>query len=137
MSNINQLLAKAMSTTSEEEAMSCLRMARKKGSSFNIPQPSSGLYKDKDAKYWYDRASFYYNQATNQKSNQGGMSLEAQKALFRSYNEYVDKYWKERRKVLDLQIKLDKLKEKSPMKMWIAIAVIQSFVILGLVAFIS
>lgn len=33
MSKIDQLLAKAMSTSSEDEAISCLRMARKQGSS--------------------------------------------------------------------------------------------------------
>ncbi len=32
MSKVNQLLAKAMSTSSEDEAIACLRMARKQGS---------------------------------------------------------------------------------------------------------
>lgn len=43
MSKVNTLLAKAMSTTSEEEAISCLRMARKHGSTtdgFTASEPS-------------------------------------------------------------------------------------------------
>lgn len=47
MSQINQLLSKALSTQSEEEAIACLKMARKKngGETFNVGgEAKSGKY---------------------------------------------------------------------------------------------
>jgi len=41
MSKINTLLAKAMSTSSEDEAISCLRMARKHGSAIEVATDDS------------------------------------------------------------------------------------------------
>jgi hypothetical protein len=49
MSKINTLLSKAMSTSSEEEAIACLRMARKHGSSVE------GSFEDKQPKLDVDR----------------------------------------------------------------------------------
>lgn len=49
MAQIEQLLAKAMSTDSEDEAIACLRMARKQGKSFE----PTGSYKGKTAQEWY------------------------------------------------------------------------------------
>jgi len=68
MSNVNQLLSKALSTTSEDEAMACLRMARKKGGRIE-ESTSSGDYNGHDAKYWYDKAVIWYNHAKETKEN--------------------------------------------------------------------
>ena len=51
MAHIEQLLAKAMSTSSEEEAISCLKMARKHGNSVVV---ASNTYNGKTAQYWHD-----------------------------------------------------------------------------------
>jgi len=61
MSNINQLLTKALSTTSEDEAVSCLRMARKKGKTLDTEV--GGDYNGHDAKYWYEKAASFYEEA--------------------------------------------------------------------------
>lgn len=59
MSNVDQLLAKAMSTASEEEAIACLRMARKRGG-----QPAETQSADsKDVSYWKNKAQYYYEAA--------------------------------------------------------------------------
>ena len=50
MTQIEQLLAKAISTDSEEEAIACLRMARKQGKSFT----AASSYKGKTAEQWYE-----------------------------------------------------------------------------------
>lgn len=85
---IDQLLAKALSTSSEEEAMSCLRMARKKnaGKTTNVnvegagfPSKSTGEYNGRSAKYWYDKALGLYH--TNQRYELD--YLVAQRALKR------------------------------------------------------
>ena len=68
MSNVNQLLSKALSTSSEEEAIACLRMARKKGARLE-EKNSSNDYNGHDAKYWYDKASAWYNEAKKIKEN--------------------------------------------------------------------
>lgn len=51
MAHIEQLIAKALSTSSEEEAISCLRMARKQG---NSTTTEVNTYNGKTARYWYD-----------------------------------------------------------------------------------
>ena len=61
MSQIDQLLAKALSTTSEEEAIACLRMARKKGGTYaptSNPKPiyTISTYGGYTAKQWCDVA---------------------------------------------------------------------------------
>jgi len=56
--NINQLINKALSTASEEEAMSCLRMARKRGVMLDSSDTISA-YKGYSAKHWHDLALNY------------------------------------------------------------------------------
>lgn len=88
MSVVNQLLAKAMSTASEEEAISCIRMARKKGGTFDGNTDSTD-FNGHDAKYWYEKAAHYYNEAKQSKLNsQGdkhGLSKDQQRRLFDLY----------------------------------------------------
>ena len=61
----NQLIAKALSTASEEEAIACLRMARKQGMSFT----GSSTYKNKTAEQWYESftalSAAYLRKSTN------------------------------------------------------------------------
>lgn len=61
MTQIDQLLAKALSTTSEEEAIACLRMARKKGSTYATssikPAFNTSSYGGYSAKEWRDAAA--------------------------------------------------------------------------------
>lgn len=83
VSQINQLLAKAMSTTSEEEAMTCLRMARKKGKSFEAVGGSID-YNGHDAKYWHDKARDYYIIAREKAS---GLTKAQEKQLWRVYKD--------------------------------------------------
>lgn len=72
--SINQLLAKALSTTSEDEAMACLRMARKRGG--KLEDSSAPVeYNGHDAKYWYDKAYKWYHQA---KAQSDGLTQEQQ-----------------------------------------------------------
>ena len=86
MTAVNQLLAKARSTSSEEEAISCLRMARKKGNSFSSEKESQSQdFKGQNAKYWYDKANFYYQEA-KKREDTGGLSLGQQKMLLNMYN---------------------------------------------------
>lgn len=59
MTQIDQLLAKALSTSSEEEAIACLRMARKKGSTHTATSKpktahDSSTYSGHTAKEWCD-----------------------------------------------------------------------------------
>jgi hypothetical protein len=58
MDTVNQLLAKAMSTTSEQEAVSCLMMARRKSNS--LPSLVSAEYNGQNAEYWYRKAETLY-----------------------------------------------------------------------------
>lgn len=67
--SVDQLLAKALSTSSEDEAISCLRMARKKnnGKTTNVnikgdTAHKSGTYNGQSAEYWYVKARGYYNE---------------------------------------------------------------------------
>lgn len=63
MSTADQLIAKAMSTTSEDEAIACLRMARKKGgyvTKNSSQQVGEVTYNGHTAKYWYEKALAYY-----------------------------------------------------------------------------
>lgn len=73
--SINQLLAKALSTTSEEEAMSCLRMARKKGKT--LDNAVANEYNGHGPKYWYDKANQYYQLAKDANKNRLTAAQEA------------------------------------------------------------
>lgn len=66
MDKYNQLIAKAISTTSDDEALSCLRMAKKIGGTINI---SNGEYNGKTAEYWYDKAKNLYDTNKNYESS--------------------------------------------------------------------
>lgn len=59
MSNVNQLLAKALSTPSEQEAISCLRMARKKNNGADVETDN------RDDAYWKNKAEYYYKLAVD------------------------------------------------------------------------
>ena len=76
MSQVNQLLAKAMSTASEDEAIACLRMARKKGK-------TADPVDTKDAEYWKNKAKEYYDHAIGYQR------------LYRSSSQSVS-YWQNR-----------------------------------------
>lgn len=84
MSTVNQLLAKAMSTSSEEEAMSCLRMARKKSNTFDSGVSTSSEFNGHTAEYWYNKAVTYYN-AAKKKQETSGLTIDQQKHLFKMY----------------------------------------------------
>ena len=68
MNVTDQLLSKALSTTSEDEAISCLLMARKKGGSYKPAPEIPTLFKGKTAEQWYAAANEYYAYAKQQKS---------------------------------------------------------------------
>lgn len=56
MSKVNQLLEKAISTSSEEEAVSCLRMARKHHKGGSVSVSTSSTSDGKSAQYWKEQA---------------------------------------------------------------------------------
>lgn len=60
MVDTRQLLAKALSTSSEEEAISCLRMARKKGGSLDASPTNSQSFRGGTINQWYDKAVQYH-----------------------------------------------------------------------------
>lgn len=59
--SVDQLIAKALSTTSEEEAIACLRMARKKGGKLNTT--SAKLVNGKDINWWVMVATEWHKKA--------------------------------------------------------------------------
>lgn len=61
MDKYNQLIAKAISTTSDDEALACLRMAKKIGGTLE----QSAEYNGKTAEYWYDKAKKLYDNNKN------------------------------------------------------------------------
>lgn len=135
MSNINQLLAKAMSTTSEEEAMSCLRMARKKGKTFDIGgSTSDAKYKDQTAKYWYEKAAHYYNEA---KKRDGDLTREQQTQLYRMYKNAEDARVELNLQRGRLEREISELKKVKSTKAWnMPVILLQAVIIIMLVQFI-
>jgi hypothetical protein len=134
MSNINQLLAKAMSTTSEEEAMSCLRMARKKGKTFDAEttSTSTSTYNGQGPKYWYDKAAYYYNEA---KKREGDLTRDQQAQLFRMYRNAEDDKVAIKNDNYKLRKEIAELRTKKSDAGWkIAVICFQAFIIMGLVA---
>lgn len=132
MSNINQLLAKALSTTSEEEAMSCLRMARKKG--VRLEDSPNSVYNGHDARYWYDKAALYYTKA---KEKSDGLTHEQQKHLFRMYESERDDAIKLRRERRTLEEEIRKLKSQPKGEWKVPVIIVQGMIILMLAAFIG
>lgn len=63
MSKVNQLLEKAISTASEEEAISCLRMARKHSKGEPVSVTASKADDTKSVQYWKEQAHRYFNLA--------------------------------------------------------------------------
>lgn len=108
MSNINQLLAKALSTTSEDEAMACLRMARKKGGRLE-DSSSSSEYNGHNAKYWYEKAAMYYAKA---KEKSDGLTHDQQKHLFRMYENERENAVRLLREKLNLEAEVRSLKAR-------------------------
>lgn len=102
--SINQLLSKAMSTASEEEAVACLRMARKKGKTF---EAIDGDYNGHDAKYWYEKAAFFYP-----KAKEHGEMLEAAQTYKRMYHNEALNVANQREKCRRLESEVQKLKDK-------------------------
>ena len=58
---VNQLLSKAMSTTSEDEAIACLRMARKKAGGKFTRLDETPNTDAASIKHWERQAKEYYN----------------------------------------------------------------------------
>jgi hypothetical protein len=130
MSNINQLLSKAMSTTSEEEAMSCLRMARKKGKTLDSDITSSD-YNGHGAKYWYEKAALYYSKA---KEKNDGLTAAQQKQLWDMYKNEEECVIRLRREKTLLQREINELKNKSDGRWWmVPVMAIQFILIIVLV----
>lgn len=137
MSNVNQLLAKAMSTTSEEEAMSCLRMARKKGKTFDAEPASTSVstYNGQGPKYWYDKAAYYYGEA---KKREGSLTVEQEKQLFRMYKNAEDEKASARSENYKLRKEIELLRMKKSSIPWhIPVICLQAFIIMVLVALIN
>jgi hypothetical protein len=133
MSNINQLLAKALSTTSEDEAMSCLRMARKKGGRLE-ESSAPAEYNGHDAKYWYDKAYKWYHEA---KKHSDGLSPEQQKHLYRMYQNECESVQRLRQEKHTLEREISKLKDL-PKGTWkLPVIFLQAFIILMLMQMIS
>jgi hypothetical protein len=130
MSNINQLLAKAMSTTSEEEAMSCLRMARKKGKTLDGDITSSD-YNGHGAKYWYEKAALYYNKA---KEKNDGLTAAQQKQLWDMYKNEEESVTRLRREKVLLQRELNGLKNKSDGRWWMVPVMVIQFILIIVLA---
>jgi hypothetical protein len=83
MSAVNQLLAKAMSTSSEDEAIACLRMARKKGNTLDL-SVKAAEYNGHTAEYWYEKARTYYNVA-KKKQESDGLTPYQQQELYNMF----------------------------------------------------
>lgn len=128
MSNINQLLAKALSTTSEDEAMACLRMARKKGGRLensSVPADHHGH----DAKYWYEKAAMYYTKA---KEKSEGLTPTQQQQLWNMYKNESESVLRLRSEKQQLEREINQLKSK-PTGVWkIPLIAVQSFIIIVL-----
>ena len=132
MSNVNQLLAKALSTSSEEEAMACLRMARKKGSRLedsSVPAEYNGH----DAKYWYEKAAMYYTKA---KEKSEGLTPTQQQQLWNMYKNESESVSRLRSEKRELESEVRKLKDQPTGSWKIPVIAFQFMIILVLVQFI-
>lgn len=83
MTKVNQLLEKALSTQSEEEAISCLRLARKRHTGEAVSAGTSAVSQSKEL-YWREQAEKYF------RVSQG---YDKQATMSRKLAaEYMDKY---------------------------------------------
>lgn len=110
MSVINQLLSKAMSTSSDEEAIACLKMARKKGNVFDVGGTST--YNGHTAEYWYEKAATYYNVAKKKQEPQVGLSAAQQQQLYNMYKNSESENVKLYEKAAELRSENKKLKQQ-------------------------
>ena len=103
---MSQLLAKALSTASEEEAIACLRMARKRGET--VAAVGASTYRGQTAEYWYNKGlSLYYDL----KKKEAGLSESEQKTLWSMYKNSAEsaRQLREEKLALEKRIKhLDK-----------------------------
>ncbi len=114
MSTTDQLIAKAMSTTSEDEAIACLRMARKKGGkvtqSFETKVEDT-TYNGHTAKYWYEKAATYYNA---QKQNGNSADLRTMKYLYdnlsNEHRNLMKKNYSLERKIVTMKNEISTMK---------------------------
>ena len=112
MSAVDQLLAKALSTTSEDEAVACLRMARKKGGKLSGGDESTSEYNGHSAQYWYDKAFALYTESKKmhtqddmRKVYEQYHHVSIQNSNLRSKNYDLD------RQISKLQVKLSSAKQ--------------------------
>lgn len=110
MSIINQLLSKAMSTTSDDEAIACLKMARKKGNVLDVGVAST--HNGHTAEYWYQKAATYY-EAAKSKQEYVGLSAAQQKQLYGMYVNLKDERAELYRQVSELRSENYKLEQKA------------------------
>lgn len=137
MSNVKQLLAKALSTTSEEEAMACLRMARKKGGRLEDSSASSE-YNGHGAEYWYNKAVMYYNRAKEAIENRDGLSKVQQQQVWNMYKNESAVASRLREEKELLQKEIHALKLRPPAGTWkIPVIIAQAGVILILLQLIG
>lgn len=99
--DVNQILAKAMSTSSEEEAIACLRMARKRGGQI---EGQVDTYNQHGAKHWYQKAHEYHKIAKER--------TEEIKQYYAMYARERDKARELENEVRLLKAKLGKLNDK-------------------------
>jgi len=110
--SVDQLIAKAMSTPQEPEAISCFLMARKRstktwtgsgtGSNKITTDPTMYNYQGHDAEYWFVKG---------QKAYRNNMSLEKQKTILIKEvikAEGMADYYKEKRKKLIVEKRAQK-----------------------------
>lgn len=85
MSKVDQLLAKALSTTSEDEAIACLRMARKQ------PGVEKISTKNDTNIDWYSKAEQYYK-LSKELQNRLNMTKASYDFMYKQLNDYVSMY---------------------------------------------
>lgn len=84
MSKVNQLLEKAISTSSEEEAVSCLRMARKHHKGETVSVSYNNPSEPNHTQYWKMQAHKYFNLA----QERDALALR----LAREHSDYLGRY---------------------------------------------
>ena len=105
VNKFNQLIAKAISTTSDDEALACLRMAKKIGGEI---QSSVGEYNGKTAEYWYDKAKKLYDnnksyETSYEKVVKAGYRLSTERdVLQKQVREQASTISKQRTKIIML-----------------------------------
>ena len=102
MSKVNQLLEKAISTSSEEEAVSCLRMARKHHKGGSVSVSANSTSDGKSAQYWKEQAHRYFNLAQERDALALRLAREHSDYLGR-YNSALTENSKLRREVTDAE----------------------------------